>query len=410
MAMRWTGADVTQELAAFHRINRAQNLEQFTQATRLGGVPALSFVYADRAGRVAAMSSARVPVCAAPSRTLPIPGWDSRFNWKGAQPMDRLPRLVDPPRGFVLSANNRLANGLPFYVTDFWEDPSRAQRLEELLLEGTNFAPADFAQMQADVVSPHMREMVGYLLSALPDSARQRPLVRKAIARLRGWNGSMVAKSPEAAVAAVWFQWLIELTYRDELGPVLFPHYVQFAQNPIRAVRRHARISSRWFDDRSTPTVETRDEVMRRALSEALGWLVSRFGSGDMDRWSYGRIHTLRMPHQLGRAQRLRSIVDIGPVEIGGSNTTVNNAEWDFNRPYEIRLGPTMRQIVDFGDTSVFLRSVVTSGTSGQPLSQFYSNQTILWTANGHVRLRDRAPEGTFVSSRTILRPAPRTE
>jgi penicillin amidase len=178
------------------------------------------------------------------------------------------------------------------------------------------------------------------------------------------------------------------------------------AQSPIKALRRHARTESAWFDDVATRNVvETRDQTMRLALGEALAWLQKRFGSTNASLWKYGAFHTLSMPHPFGQEDRMRSIVNVGPLELGGSNTTINNGEWDFNRPFAIRLGPSMRQIVDFADTSVFLRSIVTTGTSGQPLSQFYSNQTILWTANGHVSLRYAAPTGTAVSSLTTLEP-----
>ncbi|MBC8144968.1 MAG: penicillin acylase family protein, partial [bacterium] len=406
VAMRWRGNDVSQDIAAFHRINTAKTLQQFTAASRLGGVPSIAFVYADARGHVAFVPSARVPVRGDGNPNLPMPGWESRFNWKGTIPMEKLPRLVDPERGWIACGNNKIANGLPFSLGDQWEDPSRAIRLEHLLDEGSRFEVVDFVQMQGDVQSPQMRTMVNYLLNAFADSARQRPLVREALARMRSWDGTMEAGSAEAAIAAVWFQTLIEKTYRDELGPILFAHYVQTAQLPIKSMRKHARTESQWFDNIATRNVrETRDMTMRTALGEALAWLQRRFPTSKMDGWRYGSFHTLSMPHPFGQEAQLRSIVNVGPLELGGSNTTLNNAEWDFNRAYNVRLGPSMRQIVDFADTSVFLRSIVTTGTSGQPLSQFYSNQTILWTANGHVNLRKRAPTGTAVSSLTTLDP-----
>jgi penicillin amidase len=406
VAMRWRGSDVTQELVAFHRINRARTLEEFTAAARLGGVPSLSFVYADARGRIAYVPVARVPVREAGNPNVPMPGWESRYNWKGVVPMEKLPRLVDPERGWIASANNKVANGLPFSFGDQWEDPSRSIRLEELLNEGNSLEVVDFVQMQGDVRSPQMRMMVDHLLAAFADSARQKPMLREALRRLRSWDGSMEADGAEAAIAAAWFQTLVEKTYRDELGTALFAHYVQLAQSPIKALRRHARTDSRWFDDVGTPGLETRDHVMRASLGEALGWLQRRFSSQNMATWRYGAFHTLSMPHPFARAEQLRSIVNVGPIELGGSNTTLNNAEWDFNRPFNVRVGPSMRQIVDFADTAVFLRSIVTTGASGQPLSQFYSNQTILWSANGHVNLRTTAPAGAAVTSITELDPA----
>lgn len=405
VAMRWSGSDVTQELAAFHRINNARSLDQFTAGVRLGGVPSLSFVYADARGRIAYVAGARVPLRGDGNPNLPMPGWESRFNWKGTVAMERLPRLVDPQRGWIASANNKVANGLTYTFGDQWEDPSRALRIEQLLTEGAQFQIVDFVQMQGDVQSPQMLTMVSYLLQAFADSARQRPAVRSALARLRRWDGTMESGSVEAAIAAVWFQTLIERTYRDELGPVLFAHYVQTAQSPIKALRRHAREDSRWFDDVSTPRIELRDHTMRAAFGEALAWLQKRFDTGDERVWRYGAFHTLSMPHPFGQDERMGSIVNVGPLELGGSNTTINNGEWDFNRPFNVRLGPSMRQIVDFADTTVFLRSIVTTGTSGQPLSQFYSNQTILWTANGHVHLLSSPPTGTAVASVTTLSP-----
>lgn len=407
VAMRWRGADVSQELVAFHRINRARTLEEFIAAARLGGVPGLSFVYADVRGRIAYVPVARVPVREAGNPNVPMPGWESRYNWKGVVPMEKLPRLNDPERGWIAAANNKIANGLPFTLGDQWEDPSRSIRLEQLLQEGASFEVVDFVQMQGDVMSPQMRTMVGYLLRAFPDSAGQRPALRAAIGRLRSWDGTMESDGVESAIAAAWFQKLVERTYRDELGAPLFAHYVQLAQSPIKALRRHARIDSRWFDDVSTPAVrETRDMIMRAALGDAMNWLQRRFGTSSIEKWRYGSFHTLSMPHPFGNMERLRSIVNVGPIELGGSNTTINNAEWDFNRPFNVRVGPSMRQIVDFADTTVFLRSIVTTGASGQPLSQFYSNQTLLWSANGHISLRRAAPAGSAVSSLTELVPA----
>jgi penicillin amidase len=406
LAMRWRGNDVSEELAAWQGINGAHNLKQFTAAARLGGVPSLSFVYADRSGTIAYIPTVRVPIRDVNRSDVPFPGWDSRYDWKGTVPMEKLPTLVDPESGYIASANNKVANNLPYQIGDLWEDPSRAIRLNELLKDGNNYGPMDFVQIQGDLGSPHMRYMTEFLLRAFPDSAAQPPLLKMALHRLRSWDGRMLADAPEAAIAAVWLQTVIEMTYRDELGPTLFSHYVRMAQLPLKAIRYHVMIDSRWFDDVTTPNrIEHRDDILRMALGRALDTLHGRFGTWDMGMWRFGAIHTLTLPHPFDRQEKLRSIVDIGPYEIGGSNTTLNNGEWSFNEPYHVVVGPSMRQIVDFGDTTAFLRSVITTGESGQPLNQFYKNQTILWLSNGYLMLNPVAPQGSAASSVTYLRP-----
>ena len=146
-------------------------------------------------------------------------------------------------------------------------------------------------------------------------------------------------------------------------------------------------------------TGERSYDVVNRALTA----LNKRFESWDIDAWHYGQMHTLTFKHPFEKNETLRSMVNIGPFEIGGANTTLNNGEWDFNEPFSVRVGPSMRQIVDFADTSAFLRSVITSGASGQPLNPYYSNQTVLWMSNGYLTLTSTSPRGTAATSVTRL-------
>jgi penicillin amidase len=406
IAMRWRGNDVSQELAAWQGMNGAHDLKEFTSAVRLGGVPSLCFIYADKGGNIATIPVARIPIRDGARANLPNPGWDSHYSWKGTIPPDRLPTLVNPQSGYVASANNKVANNLPFSIGDLWEDPSRAIRLDELLKEGNNFGVTDFVQMQGDLISPQMRYMVEFLIRAFPDSMKQGSAVRDALHRLHSWNGEMLVDAPEAAIAAEWLQLVVEMTYRDELGPQLYSDYVHTALLPIKALRYHVMIDSRWFDDVTTPSrIETRDDILRKALGRALDSLHTRFGTWDVARWRYGAMHTLTFPHLFAKNPKLRDIVNVGPFEIGGSNTTLDNGEWSFNEPFSVKLGPSMRQIVDFADTSAFLRSVITTGASGQPLNQFYKNQTVLWMSNGYLSLQGSTPKGSSVTSITTLSP-----
>jgi len=405
LSLRWAGADPTQELAALHGMNRAHDLTSFAASTRLGGVPGISVVYADTTGTIAYVPSAAIPMREAV--LLPRPGWESRFNWKGTYPIEQIPLYRNPASGYIASANNKVSNSFPVHVGDLWEDPSRAVRLEELLTSGDGVQVTDFIQIQADLLSPHMRYLVEYLVRAFPDSARQGSAVRQALGLLRTWDAGMREDEPAAAIAAMWLQSVIEATYRDDMGEDIYRRWCYLSLNPVRAIRHHVMIDSHWFDNVNThDRVERRDDILRRSLGVALDSLHRRFDTWDIARWRYGALHMLTFRHPFSQQKEVRDIVDIGAFEIGGANGTINNGEWDFARPFEVRVGPTMRQIIDLGDTSAYVRSVITSGESGQPLNGFYSNQTVLWLSNGYIALNKTAPTGADVSSTTRLRRA----
>ncbi len=118
VAMRWCGADVSQELSAMQGINAARNVQEFTAAARLGGIPSLNFIYADRNGTIASIPAARIPVREGTHSNYPNPGWESKYDWKGTIAPERLPTLVNPPGGYVASANNKLSNNLGFAMGD----------------------------------------------------------------------------------------------------------------------------------------------------------------------------------------------------------------------------------------------------------------------------------------------------
>ena len=72
-------------------------------------------------------------------------------DWTGTIPFEALPRVLDPPRGFLVTANNRVASAAyPYAFGLTWAEPYRAQRIIELIASKPRAAPADVAAMQLD--------------------------------------------------------------------------------------------------------------------------------------------------------------------------------------------------------------------------------------------------------------------
>lgn len=405
LAVRWLGRDVSQELTAFQRINRAKNFKEFKTAAEQAGVPGLSLLYADSAGTIGYVPCFRTPVRGDANPNRVNPGWDSRFNWRGSYPVSDLPVLQNPEQGYIASANNKPSNSLPKPIGNLWADPSRAMRLEEYLSEGNSLEVLDCSQLHVDVVSEHIEYMKEFLLRAFPDSLKQGAKVQEALALLRQWNGEMGAESPEAAIAAEWAQVVFKKTWYDEMGPTLYHHFMLNTNLPLKSMRRHLMTNSRWFDDITTQRREVRDDILRNALGEALETLHERFGSWDLAEWNFGNMHTVTFTHPFSMFQSLQNVLNIGPYTVGGSATTLNYGEWAFDKPYAAHVGPSSRQIVDFADTSVFLHSVLSTGQSGQPMNDHYQDQTIIYLFGGYVSLYNHPPADADVLSITELRP-----
>ena len=112
-------------------------------------------VYADTGGEIAYQLAGRVPVRAAGDGRLPAPGWTGDYEWSGDIPFDELPHRLNPPEGYLVTANNRIvSDDYPHFISDEYATGNRAQRITELITAHDRLDLADMQTMQFDQVSP----------------------------------------------------------------------------------------------------------------------------------------------------------------------------------------------------------------------------------------------------------------
>jgi len=174
------------------------------------------------------------------------------------------------------------------------------------------------------------------------------------------------------------------------MGETGYQNFVRFSSMPIRALSRFLRNGSTFFDDISTEdTTETRNSMIKKSMAEATNFLQQNYGKEPFE-WRWEQLHTITFKPQLfGQAvedpnapQALKLIVNNllnnGPHPVSGHDMSVNNGEYSWNDPYKMVLGPSIRRIIDFSDLSKTW-SINPTGQSGNPLSQYYGDQTESW-------------------------------
>jgi penicillin amidase len=405
LSFHWTGFEMSDEAQAILLINKAKNWEEFEKALRGFTVPGQNFVYADDHGNIGYWLAARVPVRKRQKLATPSRGWTNEYDWTGFIPFEKLPHVYNPSDHWIATANNKIVDdSYPYYLTNLWEPPSRIIRIRELLGEKGPLSVEDFESMQKDVVSPHARELVPYILHAFeaPDSLDvSRPegsptthggvspadeQVKTALTYLRNWDYAFRKEDVATSIFNVFFVKLLYNTYHDEMGNELFNNYLLLANVPYRVTSKLLRDStSVWFDDVRTPERETRDDIIRKSFRDAIVELRNRLGE-ELKTWQWGRLHELTLEHILGRIPGMGSVFNIGPFPTGGAGTTINSGEYNLTRPYKQLVGPSMRQVVDLSDSTSLL-IIITSGESGQPLHPHYEDQTQLWLNGEYHRL-----------------------
>ncbi|HEX9788834.1 MAG TPA: penicillin acylase family protein, partial [Candidatus Binatia bacterium] len=210
LAVRWTAHEPSEEMRSLYGVNHASNWQEFQESLRHHAAPSLNFVYADCAGNIGYTLAGNIPIRNAVPTLLPLAGWDEKNDWRGYIPFDDLPRLYNPPEGFVATANNRVTDAsYPFYLSHFFEPPHRVRRIQKLLQEREIFSADRLGRIQLDNVSLHAQELIATLKIELAQTSDPNPALKTAANYLLSWDGRCAETSVEAAIFHVFHHRLL---------------------------------------------------------------------------------------------------------------------------------------------------------------------------------------------------------
>lgn len=104
-ALRWAGFEPggAGYLASLS-LDRARDWKEFLAALERWKLPAENLVYADVDGNVGYQAAGLVPRRRGWNGLLPVPGRSGRYEWQGFLPLGELPRVFNPPEGFIATA------------------------------------------------------------------------------------------------------------------------------------------------------------------------------------------------------------------------------------------------------------------------------------------------------------------
>lgn len=388
VSMQWTGLQPSFEMTAIAKMNRASNWMEFRDACSLFKVPGQNAIYADVDGNIGYQCMGAVPVRKGGEGIFLGDGASGRNDWTAAVPFKELPFSFNPPEGYIASANNKVVGtSYPHYVGRYWEHSSRARRLNELLSGDSALSVESVRQIQMDFYSHHAREVMDVVLPVLlrdsawtPSDDRQPLTVHQgALLTLKHWDCQMDVLSRGAALFNTYFQNLLRQIYLDEMGDELFRGFIKLSNVPTRVTTQLlAAPASRWWDNRRTGAVESRDDIIRKTFEETVAEMAGRFGD-DASSWMWGDLHSVEFGHLIGQQKPFDYVFNVGPFSIGGNTTTVNNTEYGYaDSTFRTVISASMRRIVDLADP-LRPQSVLPLGQSGQPFSRHYDDQTDLW-------------------------------
>jgi penicillin amidase len=377
ISLKWTLYDPTLNAIPLYQVNTASNWTEFSAALAAWCWPTQNVVYSDDQGHIAYHAVGRVPIRMMRSdKPLPHDTMNLRFEWgdffffSGKRnspyiPFDQMPSAVDPPSGFLATANSRVTTDKsPYPLTLDWAAPYRTERIYKMLQGRDHLKPADMLAVQNDVYSEVDQELGHRFAYAIDHTLGADDRLKKAADLMRSWDGRLTADSAAASIVTQTRKALWPLILEPKLGKDSGDYQWSESSFAEEEIVMHANPA--WLP----PAYKNWDALLTEAVRQGMK---DGKAPSDVAQWTYGSWHVLDIEHPLAQFLPIVGrMAGTGPQPFSGDTTTVKQADGIH--------GPSQRFTIDWSNIDGATENI-TLGESSDPFSPYFRDQWNDWYA-----------------------------
>lgn len=390
VAVRWTALDPAAVDLKLLDLDRADDVRQALALFGTAGSPPLNALVADRDGNIGWTLAGKVP------RRFGLDGLVSRSwadggrGWRGYLDPAELPRRYNPAEGFIVSANQRMADpGYPYAIGRGFGDGHRALRIAERLRERRDWDEAALLGVQLDTAAEFYRPYQAAALSAL-DAASDADAEAGALKReLLAWDGGAGPDSRGLRLLIAFRRELAASMFRPLLRGAGLPDDFEYdwtlLDEPLK----------QWLEARTPELLpEEGHPGWNGFLLARLKTAARTLGDPAADGGPWGDGNRVLIQHPFSKVlPALARWLDMPTEPLAGCPACV--------RFYAPGYGASERLVVAPGREAAGILNMPT-GQSGHPLSPFYADQQGDWVRGAASPLRQAG-----IHHRLAFRPAP---
>ncbi len=367
LAVRWKAHDPSNDGRAFYELNHAKNLADYQEAIKYLTCPGQNCIFASKSGDIALTQQGQFPAKWRRQGDFIMRGTDSSYMWRGMIPMEENPRMINPERMYVSSANQLSVDGSYPYYTGTEFPLYRGYMINRLLDSMQGITPEQMMQMQMNdyVVKAEFARPI--LLRTNPASLNES--ARKYLDMFRNWDLHLSAGSEGATVFEFWWKELQQAVWSDEFQEtdLAMPWPSEFTL--VESLLRDSAYP--FIDNINTSGKETIEDLLAQSLNSIADTL-DKMAAKNMLAWSKakgtGVNHLLKVIAPFNRSN----------LPIGGGKGVINATAADH--------GQSWRMVIHMTD-DIEAYGIYPGGQSGNPGSKYYDNFVDDWAAGKHYRL-----------------------
>lgn len=384
LSVRWVGQEpgAGHSLATWLELLHCPSAAAAMDLVRECPTPTLVWVFADAQGHIGRQASGWFPRRGgAHTGLLPLPAFEPHGRWDGLRSTSELPRVYDPPEGFVATANEDLNEaGRPLWVSQPIPD-YRKRRIDECLLAWDQATLLQMGTLQYDVISLQARDLLRALLPLMPPGE-----VRD---RLAEWNCSYDPESLEATLFQRFYRnLLIEIFGQEPRGGDVRLRGLGWRRLVYLVTRAGFSMMIVWSIDRLLLRQDSlwwqgRDkaELVRRAVEATSG----------QPEQAWATMNAFRFTNRFFESQFVGRTLGFhtGDLPMRGCHATPFQGHLLRSAKRETTFSPSYHFLTDLGAQEAWTN--LPGGPSESWLSRWYKSDIPLWLEGRYKRLAPQA-------------------
>ena len=392
-AISWAALEGGNLQRTYYRINRAEGVADFRDALSTFNAPTQNFGMATASGDIVKQLNGLWPLMWNRQGMFISDGRRPEYDWKGYIPFEYLPYEVNPPRGFVSSANQRVAENFPFYHGWSFANSARANIINRTLSRDKKFTVDDMKALQLNsdnfFAGLYLDRMIDSLMAGIArDTLPGNPVLETAaLGYLRDWNRVNEAESVAATIFDRWITETSLLLWKPLTDPVKKFSPNRPATDITFMVLFHEPPAGKYAE--LFGAMPATAQLLAQSFRKALAYLEENQGS-KMGEWHWWKINGLTVNHLLNI-----KALNQPRLNVGGSA----------NSPNAIRgqHAPSWRMVVGWGEP-MEAWGIYPGGQSGNPATTGYNAFISDYAAGNYYPLK-RYPqfEAAAAENKSIL-------
>jgi penicillin amidase len=375
VAVRWTALDPkATDIRLLDLDSVASVAEALTFFNQAGG-PGLNALVADNKGNIGWTYVGRIPIRVGFDGLVAKSWSKGTHSWQGYIPPSALPRMINPPSGFIVSANQRMTGAdYPYLIAPHFDSGFRAYRITQRLKDMERLTERDMLALQLDTESEFYRYYQRLAIAALDRNTDSGDAFHRALRRhLAAWDGKA---EPGSLGLAVLVQ-LQELMAEALFTPILEHCRTvdpQFQWRFYREASLRQLLDARPLELLPKDKGGDWDDFIVKMVKESARRIMAQLGTDSLNDLSWDKVNLVAIRHPLSTALPpwIGSWIDMPVLSLPGCEECVR-----WTRHNE---GATERLVVSPGNERDAIFEMPT-GQSGHPFSGSYRDQHKDWIA-----------------------------